>query len=317
MKPSAKVFLAIRNFLKKYWIYIVSITAVWIAVIIINTYLKNRPKEIAITNTYTPDVPVIDNGGSVPKRDKDEVNELIDTFFKYCNNKEYKNAYDMLTKDCQDYLYNGSVTDFKQYVDSVFTKPKIYNLQNYSNVEDVYIYNIRILDDIMSSGTTGGYETYQEKIAIVKENGIKKISNQGYIRKRIYNNIVGEDDYLKVKVQSKNMSYTREEYQIEITNKTNGPILLGNGMKNNEIMLNLTDQSRAALDLVNNNIIVDAGTTKTYYLLFDKFYDDGKDPSELNLNLIRVFSANIDNETAIQGETSVASKVYSLNIPLR
>lgn len=317
MKPSAKVLLAIRNFIKKYWIYIVSIIAVWVALIIINTYLKNRPKEMIATNAYTPDTPVIDNGGSVPKKDKQEINNLIDTYFNYCNNKEYKNAYDMLTTDCQSYMYNGSVSDFKQYVDTVFTNKKIYNLQNYSNVDDIYIYNIRILDDIMSTGTTGGYETYQEKIAIVEENGSKKIANQGYIRNKIYDNIVGEDDYLKIKVQSKNMSYTREEYQIEVTNKTNGPILLGNGMNNNEITLNLTDQSRAALDLINNNIIIEARSTKTYYLLFDKFYDDGKDPSELRLNLIRVFDANVDNETAIQGGTSAASKVYSLNIPLR
>ena len=88
-------------------------------------------------------------------------------------------------------------------------------------------------------------------------------------------------------------------------------------MTNNEITLNLTDQSRAALDLINNNIIIEPKGTKTYYLLFDKFYDDGKDPSELNLNLIRVFDANIDIKTETNVETSQASKIYSLNIPLK
>lgn len=317
MKPSAKLFLAVRDFFKKYWKPIVSVIAIWGAVLAINTYLKNKPKTTEIANTYTPDIPVMDNGGTVPKKDQKEVNDTIDTYFNYCNNKEYKKAYDMLTKNCQDYLYNGSISDFIEYVDSVFTKRKIYNLQNYSNVDDVYIYNIRILDDIMSTGTTGGYETYQEKIAIVKENGIMKLSNQGYIGKKVYDNIAAEDDYIKVKVQAKNMSYTREEYQIEVSNKTNGYILLGNGMKEKEITLNLTDQSRAALDLINNNIVVEPKGTRTYYLLFDKFYDDGKEPSELNLNLVRVFDTNVSSETAIQGEAEDASKVYSLNIPLK
>lgn len=317
MKLSAKILLTIRKFFKKYGKYVISILIVWIVIIGINTYLKNRPKEIIATNTYTPDIPVIDLGGTVPKKEQEEVKEIIDTYFKYCNNKQYKNAYDMLSKDCQEYLYNGSIADFKQYIDSVFTKTKIYNIQNYSNIDDIYIYNIRILDDIMSTGTTGGYDTYQEKIAIVKEDGKKKIANQGYIGKKIYNNVVGEDDYIKVKVQAKNMSYTREEYQIEITNKTSGYILIGNGMNNNEVTLNLIDQSRTALDLINNNIIIKPGSTQTYYILFDKFYDDGKEPSELNLNLIRVFGTNIDNQTALKGETSEASKVYSLNIPLK
>lgn len=317
MKPSAKIFLAIRDFFKKYWKPIVSVIVIWVAVLTINIYLKNRPIVAEITNTYTPDVPVIDKGGTVPKKQQKEINNTIDTYFNYCNNKEYKKAYDMLTKDCQDYLYNGSISDFIEYVDTIFQTKKIYNLQNYSNVNDVYIYNIRILDDIMSTGTTGGYDTYQEKIAIIKENGVMKLSNQGYISKKVYNNIVGEDNYIKVKVQSKNMSYTREEYQIEVYNKTNGYILLGNGMKENEITLNLTDQSRSALDLINNNIVIEPNGTRTYYLLFDKFYDDGKEPSELNLNLVRVFDTNTNNQTAVQGKVEDATKVYSLNIPLK
>ena len=60
----------------------------------------------------------------------------------------------------------------------------------------------------MSTGTTGGYETYQEKIAVINDNGEMKISNQGYIGKSTFSNVVGEDEYLKVKVLSKNMSYT-------------------------------------------------------------------------------------------------------------
>lgn len=316
MKPSAKILLAVRDFFKRYWKYIVSVVVVWIVVIFINRYLKNNPREIDIVNTYSPDTPVIDNGGTIPRKDKEKVNETIDQYFNYCNNKEYKNAYDMLSKDCQDYLYSSGVSSFKEYVDSVFQSKKIYNIQNYSNIGKTYIYTIRILDDIMSTGTTGGYDTYQEKIALIDENGTMKISNQGYIGKKIYNNIVGEDNYLKIKILSKDISYSREEYSVEITNKTNGYILLGNGMTSNEITLNLTDQSRSALDIVNNNIIIAPKETARYYLLFDKFYDDGKEPSELKFNLIRVFGSNIDDRTVAEGDTNIASKVYSLNIPL-
>ncbi len=317
MKPSAKILLSIRNFFKKYWKYIISVAVVWVAVIVINTYLKNRPKEISFTNTYAPDTPVIENGGTVPKKDVEEVNNTIDKYFNYCNNKEYQNAYNMLTKDCKEYLYNNSISEFKIYIDNLFKNKKIYNIQNYSNVDNIYIYNIRILDDIMSTGTTGGYETYQEKIALIEENGSMKISNQGYIGKKIYTNLTGEDDFVKVKILSKNMSYTKEEYLVEITNKTNGYILFANGMTANEITLNLGDQSRAALDLVNNNIMLAPRGTTTQYLLFNKYYDDRKDPSEINFNLIRTFNANTDSSIAIEGNSENAVKVYSLNIPLK
>ena len=111
------------------------------------------------------------------------------------------------------------------------------------------------------------------------------------------------------------MSYTREEYMVEIKNKTDGYILVGNGATANEITLNLGDQTRQALDLSNNEVILAPGSSKIYYLLFDKYVDDGKTPTELNLNLIRVYGNNREN--ADNGKTEDATKAYSMNIPLK
>ena len=154
MKPGTKILLAIRNFLKKNWKIVVIVAVVWVAIIIFNNYLKNRPKQAEMVNTYNPDSPVIDTSGNIPNNKKEEVNTIIDTFFYYCNNKQYQDAYNMLTTDCQKYMYSSSLDEFAEYIDSIYTNKKIYNLQNYSNVGDVYIYNITILDDIMSTGTT-------------------------------------------------------------------------------------------------------------------------------------------------------------------
>ena len=280
----------------------------------INTYLKNRPEEIIATNTYTPDTPVMDTGESVPETVREEVNNIIDTFFNYCNSKQYKSAYDMLTTDCQEYMYSDSLSEFMEYVDSVYTSQKIYNIQNYSNVNDVYIYDINILDDILSTGTTGGYETYKEKIALIEENGVMKISNQGYIGKTTFSNVTGEDQYVKISIMDKNMSYQREEYAVEISNKTDGYLVIGNGNLANEITLNLGDQTRPALDIINNPIILAPGQTTNYFLLFDKYYDDGKTPTEMSFNLIRVFGN--DEDLANEGLSSNAYVSYSMNIPL-
>lgn len=314
MKPGTRILLALRNFWKKYWKYIIIIAIVWITVIIINNYLKNRPEEISVINTYTPDLPVMDTGESVPQREREEVNNVIDTFFNYCNNKEYKNAFDMLTTDCQDYMYNGSLQEFMEYVDSIYTSKKIYNIQNYSNVGSVYIYDINILDDILSTGTTGGYQTYSEKLALIENNGEYKISNQGYIGKTTFNNVYGEDNYVKISIIDKNMSYQREEYAVQIANKTDGYIVIANGNVANEITINLGDQSRPALDMINNPIILAPGQTTNVFLLFDKYYDDGKTPTEMSFNLIRVYGNN--EELATEGLTSNANVAYSMNINL-
>lgn len=314
MEPGTRFLLALRNFWKKHWKAIIIVIVVWITLIIINAYLRNRPEETTTTNTYFPDLPVIDYGGTVPKSKQDEVNNTIDSFFNYCNKKEYQNAYNLLTEDCKQYIYRNSIEEFMQYVDSIYTSTKIYNLQNYSNVDDVYIYDINILDDIMSTGTTGGYQEYKEKIALIEINGEMKISNQGYIGKVTFNNITGEDGNIKIRVLNKNMSYAREEYEVEITNKTDGYVLIGNGNIANEVTLNLGDQSRPALGIINNNMLLAPGETTTYYLLFDKYYDDGKTPTEINFNLIRLYGNN--QETAIEGLSTNANTTYSMNIHL-
>ena len=314
MKPGTRFLLALRNFWKKHWKAIIIVIVVWITLIIINAYLRNRPEETTTTNTYFPDLPVIDYGGTVPKSKQDEVNNTIDSFFNYCNKKEYQNAYNLLTEDCKQYIYRNSIEEFMQYVDSIYTSTKIYNLQNYSNVDDVYIYDINILDDIMSTGTTGGYQEYKEKIALIEINSEMKISNQGYIGKVTFNNITGEDGNIKIRVLNKNMSYAREEYEVEITNKTDGYVLIGNGNIANEVTLNLGDQSRPALGIINNNMLLAPGETTTYYLLFDKYYDDGKTPTEINFNLIRLYGNN--QETAIEGLSTNSNTTYSINIQL-
>ena len=272
------------------------------------------PKEITVTNTYSPDTPIMDNGDEVPEKKKENINKTIDAFINYCNNKQYQYAFDMITKDCKEYIYSNKLEEFITYVDTVFNTKKIYNVQNYSNVDDVYIYDVNILDDILATGTTGGYQTHKEKFTLIEEDGILKISNQGYIGKKTFSNITSEDNYTKVKVLYKNMSYDREEYAVEVTNKTDGYIVLANGIAENEITLNLGDQSRTALDVINNPIIIPPGKTYSYFLLFDKFYDDGKNPKELNFNLIRVYGDDL--ETAQGGLTASSEVAYSMNVTL-
>ena len=110
------------------------------------------------------------------------------------------------------------------------------------------------------------------------------------------------------------MLFRSEEYAVEISNKTDGYLVIGNGNLANEITLNLGDQTRPALDIINNPIILAPGQTTNYFLLFDKYYDDGKTPTEMSFNLIRVYGNN--QELATEGLSSNANVAYSMNINL-
>lgn len=304
MNVNAKIMLGIRNFFKKYKRIIIIVAVIWIAIIIINQVLKNRPVEKQLKSTYNPNNPVMDEGETVPNKYIQPVNETIDKFFNYCNKKDYENAYGMISTGCKEYLFENDINNFKDYVNLVFDEFKIYNYQNFSNVNDQYIYNVNILNDIESTGTTDKYDVHTEKWTIAKEGDEFKIGVQGFIETIKYSNVYQEDNYIKVKLNKKNSGYSMEEYEITITNKTDKYIVLSDESVMNEVMLNLGDEKRNALNLSNNDIYLLPQSSDQFSLIFKKYYDDGNVPSEINFNSVRVFDNINDTE---------AEKNYSFN----
>ena len=59
MNNRAKIRIAIRNFFKSQGRIIFVIFIIWLIVFLINQYLKSIPKEIQMSNTYTPDSPIV------------------------------------------------------------------------------------------------------------------------------------------------------------------------------------------------------------------------------------------------------------------
>lgn len=316
MTINSKITLAIRKFLKKYGKIVFIVLFIWLIIFLFNMYLRNRPQELVASNTYNPDEPVIDYGGSIPQQEREPVNEALENYLTFCKNKEYENAFNMLTVDCKNFLYNNNLENFKQYVDNIFTTYNSYSYnQNYSNIDNKYVYDVSILNsDILSTGTTGGYDKYTEKITIIDEDGTKKISNQGYIDNEDIG-IEAEDDYLKIKVKSKDMSYSRVGYNLEITNKTDKTIVIADNKASKEITLNINDYFQNANNTEILNAVLLPGETREYQYIFDKFYDSNKEDKELNFNYIRVLQDYNANLT-LEEQNARAIRIYSYNIGL-
>ena len=281
---------------------------------ILNLYLKNMPQKVELSKSYTPDTPVMDEGDVVPTRLVNSVKSTIDEYFNYCNNKEYDKAYNMLTDDSKEYLYSNDISGFKEYIDEIFTTKKIYNIQNYSNLNDVYIYNFNILDDITATGSTDDYSVYQEKLAVHNTKDGLKISNKNYIGKEEIGKET-ESDYLKVKVLEKNMTYRREEYSIEIRNKTDTYIVISDDISSEQVTLTLGNQRRNALNTANANIVLLPRETASVSVLFDKYYDESVKATEINFNDVRMFP-QLTNEIINEGDRTGLIRAISMNIPL-
>lgn len=310
--------LKVRHFFQKYKKVILVIAILWTIIIAVNYLLgwflakQEENQEQKPTTTYEPNQPVMGND-DVPKKVQEPISNLIDTYINYCNNKDYQKAYDLISQDCKNALY-PTLEDFQKYVDLIFPHKKIYNIQNYSNVDKNYIYNVRILDDIMATGLTGeDYLYYEEKFSIKQINDGLQLSIRGYIQKEEINK-GAEDDYIKVYVKSRDVYYDKEVYTVQIQSKVNQTMVIQDQSSNTEVQLNIGDQYRN-METNYGTIVIDPLATQTFQMEFTKFFDDGRTSSGLRLTDIRIYNQYTGQESDNQDGNLI--KRYGIEVSIK
>lgn len=313
MNINSRITLGISRFFKKYGKIILIVFIVWLFIFLLNQYLiKNKKPENTLKQSYKPDIPVVtDNSKFIPEKYKATLKDTIKKYFDYCNTGDFQSAYNMLGDDCKSFLYDNNVENFKEYYSNVFTGGKKYYIQNYSNVDDYYIYDFYVMDDIEATGGTNAKNENKEKICLRKVNDRFTISNQGYVGNKKFN-IEKEDENLKFTLESKDISYKNEGYNFLIKNKTDKYIVIADNSYETEVELNLGDQKRTATNLQQTNVIIAPNSTVRVTFIFSKYADDGKNPSEVNFNDVRLFE-----NYKIGMDPEKASGMYSFNFKIR
>lgn len=183
---------------------------------------KNTSTQINTQSSYKPQETLV-LGEDVSNAKQQESTKIMDEFISYCNKKEIEKAYNLLTDSCKEEIFNSSIENFKtNYVEKIFTSFKTYNMQAWINAINT-TYKVRILNDVLSTGTTG--EVIEDYVTIVKQNNQYKISVNSYITKTDINKKT-EKNGVVITVTSKNTYMDYEIYNIKVENNTKNTILL-------------------------------------------------------------------------------------------
>ncbi|HJJ05429.1 MAG TPA: hypothetical protein OIM45_06260 [Clostridiaceae bacterium] len=314
MNFRSKTMLKLREFLKRYYIILIIIAVALCIMLYVNRSFKKPQKEESVSKSNSISSPVIDTTKEVPTEYKEPINNLIKNFMEYCNNKEYESGYNLLSSDFKK-RYISSLSKFKIYVDTVFKSKKIYNVQNYSNTNEIYVYSITIMDDILASGSTNGYNSIEDKFVITKENGEFKLALNGYCGSKEIN-VNSQDKYMEIRIVKKYIKYDKETYLIQFKNMTNNYIVLADNTEKNEIILKTSSGSKQC-DMTNANLVILPNETVEKEITFDKYFDDGKEDENLILNAIRILPEYSGKEENATKEKKKAVKLYSLTIDLK
>ena len=307
--------LKIRDFFRRNKSKIVIVLVVWFVIFVINLILKNmKSPQVPFTN-YSPHTAIMDNS-KVPDKQVKQIEEMIDKYIGYCNNKEYENAYNMLSGECKNALYSN-LDDYKKYIDRTFNEKKLYAIQNYSNVDNTYIYKVDIFEDILSTGLTGkdGFSIYSEKFAIKNDNGNLSLSITDFLNKRD-NYQVYEDNYIKVEVVDVTQTYEEQVYTVKLSNRTEYPIVLADNTEKYEILLEIDNDQRNIQDLPDRGIYLNPYEVKQLEFKFVKFFDEKSNAKSIIFNAVRVLKSYSGIESRRQSEMDNAVKLYSFQVGL-
>ena len=311
-----KLRLKVRNFFKKNKNKIFIVLVIWIIILAINYLLGHQKQKVVLNTTYAPHNVVLLSDSEVPENLQNPIEDLIDDYVNKCNKKDYKAAYELLTEECKTHAFNNSLEKFTKYIDSIFAQEKRYSIQNYSNISEQYIYNLKLLNDIITTGLTNeSYAYYEEKIAIKKENGQLKLSVYDYMGSKELKN-VAEDDYLKIRIESKEQYYDHEIYTVKATNKSDKTAIIFDGLAGEEIYL-VSETDRRALLNADTSLVLIPGETKTAKLTFSKYYDETIPADQIIFNKIRLLTDYTGNEPTEEEQLNKAERVYSINVQVK
>ena len=202
--------------------------------------------------------------------------KIIDDFMNYCNNGQIEKAYELLSDDCKNTLFENIDIFKENYYNNIFSEYRLYSVQAWIvNEKEGYTYQVEITDDILSKGQSSLDMSIIDYFTIVMQNGEYKLNINNYIGKQNIN-FTGTQDNIEIYIPYKKSYADYEVYQIQIRNNNNFNILLDTKKYEDKMyLLGETGQAYGAFvnELTTTDLEVKSNSVKTINVKFNKSYN--------------------------------------------
>lgn len=261
---------------------------------------------------YKPKETII-SGSNVKEEKYEEDSNIVKEFVDYCNNGKVQEAYNLLTDECKENIY-PTLEKFKQkYCDTYFLEKREYSLQAWVNDGSHTTYQMRITNDILSTGTYEDGKAYQDYITIVDDGENKRININSYIgRNEIYKTT--ELEGINIVAERVDIYADFEEYTIELTNNTDNTIML-DSMQSPAYTLRLSsDDGKTYAVRINSinysKLLVNPGETRKIKIEFSKKYGNSSASQQIMFSkVVKNYNEFINNKTEYNDFMEIKVKV--------
>lgn len=265
-------------------------------------------------DTSIPDEVII-SGEEISEEKAVEDKKIIEGFVQACNNKDYSKAYNMLTDDCKNIVFNGTMDSFvRNYCNLIFKTSKTYKLEGWLNKTDGMTYKMTYLEDnILATGGISDGLNYTDYITIMKENGENKLSIYSFINSYNTEKIESKNN-IEVKVNRKDVYMDYVVYAFDITNNSENAILLSDNSDNKQICL-VDEHNSEYISYLNEipqfNLVINKGEQKQFAIRFAKGYS-----SSTNSRYIKFKNIYLDYNSYVNNPNDENLQKIEMNIRL-
>ena len=223
---------------KKIWLMIGIIAFVFLIIQLLNNIAKEQnekdrqqhenieSQETTFNNvvSYDKQSESIISENKVSGKRKVTYGELIDEFFTYCINHNPEKAYELLSTDMKNNMYESEALFESLYYSSKFEGNKQYSFQSWTTGNNRYTYQVKIFDDMLSTGKSNN-NYIEDYVTIVEENESYKLNVNSYIGKEVINE-TAQNENISLQVINKYIYKDYQIFDIVVKNNTENQILL-------------------------------------------------------------------------------------------
>ena len=265
-----------------------------------------------IEDTSRPSESVI-TGESLPEETTDNNMNIINQFVDYCNNRDYENAYNLLSQDCKDQLFKTVDEFISNYCNYIFTTNMTYNLELWNHTSNTYTYRIKYFENnLLATGNINSSSNVEDYITIVENNEEEKLNINNFIAAEEINRTQSSEEGITITVNKKYAYSDYEKYSITIKNNTDKTVLISERINANDICL--VDTNEVEYDSMINEIPsvsleFSPGLERTMEIRFYKMYNLYRTIDKISFkNII------LDKESYDQGAENVGRINISIDI---
>lgn len=295
---------------KEIWIGVFIVVIAFVILQTLNNYAKQSREESSSSNTTTYSA-IYNNKNyavvseeTIDERVSKNTTYVVENFINYCNSKDTKSAYNLLSEDCRNTLYPTEEEFIINYYNFFFKNKKTYNIQAWIIGNGKFTYRIELEDNILATGKIADKKT-EEYYTVVNVGGKYELNINKYIGKETINKTLQKNN-VKITVLSKDIYLDRLYLNLKIENFSNNKIILGDIENDKSIILTDTNNFKynaPLYEFIEEELIVFPKIEKNLTIKFLRSYKPKYKETKIEFNnIVLNYGTNSENKILMEIE---------------